>query len=202
VSSADTEIRKIARVLGVPPERFGYLRDVPEADLRRLRDQVTTTLFDAHLDVLERMAGASKLLPNPLLAKLAEKVFGPLLAARIAGLVDIGKGVDIAKRLPPAFLADVAAELDPRRAAGIIAGLPEPVVVKVADELARREDWITIARFVDTLPESAIVASLDVIPDHGLPQVAEMLDDPARVAYIVDLLPGHRADTLPDDLAG
>ncbi|NKQ57646.1 hypothetical protein HFP15_32770 [Amycolatopsis sp. K13G38] len=202
MSSTDAEIRKLARVLGVSADRFAYLRDVPQADVRRLRDQVTTTLFDAHLNVLERMAGASRLLPNPLLAKLAERVFGPLLAARIAGLVDIGRGVDIAKRLPPGFLADVAAELDPRRAAGIIAGLPEPVVVRVARELARREDWITIARFVDTLPETTIVASLDVIPDHGLPLVAEMLDEVARVAYIVDLLPDHRAGTLPDDLAG
>ncbi|GHF79906.1 hypothetical protein FHX82_005829 [Amycolatopsis bartoniae] len=185
--SSDVEIRKLARVLGAPPERFAYLRDVPVADLRLLRDQVTSALFDAHLGALERMAGASKLLPSPLLAKLAEKVFGPLLSARIAGLVDVSRGVDIAKRLSPGFLADVAAELDPRRAAGIIAGMPAPVVVRVARELARRQDWITIARFVDTLPEATIVASLEVIPEGALPRVAEMLDDPARVHYIEDL---------------
>lgn len=202
MSTHDAEIRKLARVLGVPPERFAYLHDVPSADLRQLREQVTSTLFDSHLGVLERMAGASRLLPSSLLAKLAEKAFGPLLSARIAGLVDAGRGVDIAKRLPPGFLADVAAELDPRRAAGIIAGLPEPLVVAVATELTRREDWITIARFVDHLPESTIVASLEVIPDHGLPHVAAMVDDPARVAYVADLLPAHRQDAIPDDLAG
>jgi AcrR family transcriptional regulator len=199
---SDAEIRKLARVLGVSPDRFGYLRDVPAADVRLLREQMTSTLFDAHLGVLERMAGASRLLPSPVLAKMAEKVFGPLLSARIAGLVDVSRGVDIAKRLPPRFLADVAAELDPRRAAGIIAGLPAPVVVAVARELARREDWITIARFVDTLPERGIVASLEVIPNEALPQVAEMLDDPARVRYVLDLRPEHRMDAISDDLAG
>jgi hypothetical protein len=198
----DAEILKLARVLGVPPERLDYLRGVPVADLRLLRDQVTSALFDAHLGVLERMAGASKLLPSPLLAKLAERVFGPLLSARIAGLVDVGRGVDIAKRLSPGFLADVAAELDPRRAAGIIAGMPAPVVVAVARELARRRDWITIARFVDTLPETTITASLEVIPDEALPQVARMLEDPARVHYVTDLLPQHRLDAISDDLAG
>jgi hypothetical protein len=200
--SADAEIRKLARVLGVPPERLAYLRDVPVADLRALREKATTALFDAHLGVLERMAGASKLLPVPVLAKIAERVFGPLLSARIAGLVDVHRGVDIAKRLDPRFLADVAAELDPRRAAGIIAGLPAPIVVKVASELARREDWITIARFVDHLPDSTITASLDAIPDEALPEVASMLDDPSRVHYIADLLPEHRLDGLRDDLAG
>lgn len=200
--SSDAEIRKLAHVLGVSPERFDYLREVPAADVRLLRDQMTSALFDAHLGVLERMAGASRLLPSPLLAKMAEKVFGPLLSARIAGLVDAGRGVDIAKRLAPSFLADVAAELDPRRAAGIIAGLPAPVVVTVARELARREDWITIARFVDTLPERTIMASLEVIPDEALPRVAEMLDDPARVHYVLDLLPEDRLDAISDDLAG
>lgn len=200
--SADTEIRKLARVLGVPPERLGYLRDVPVADLRVLRDKITTTLFDAHLGVLERMAGASKLLPSPLLAKMAERVFGPLLSARIAGLVEVSRGVDIAKRLDPRFLADVAAELDPRRASGIIAGMPSSVVVKVAGELARRKDWLTVARFVDHLPDSTIAASLEVVPDEALPEVAQLLDDPSRVHYIADLLPPHRLDGLSDDLAG
>jgi hypothetical protein len=200
--SQDTEIRKLARVLGAPPARFGYLRQVPVADLRQLRDQVTSSLFDAHRGMLEKMAGASRLLPSPLLARIAERAFGPLLSARIAGLVDVSRGVDIAKRLPPVFLADVAAELDPRHTAGIIAGIPGPVAVAVARELTRREDWITIARFVDHLPDETIVASLEVIPDHALPQVAAMLDDPARVAHIANLLPAHRLDAISDDLAG
>ncbi|WP_435158547.1 hypothetical protein [Amycolatopsis sacchari] len=189
--NSDAEIRKLARVLGVAPERFSYLRDVPAADLRLLRDQVTSVLFDAHRGALERMAGASRLLPTPLLARMVESVFGPVLSARIAGLVEVSRGVDIAKRLSPGFLADVAAELDPRRAAGIIAGFPPPLVVAVARELARREDWITIARFVDTLPETAIVASLGAIPEHALPRVAELLDDPARVHYLTDLKATH-----------
>lgn len=200
--SADTEIRKLARVLGVPPERLAYLDGLPAADLRVLRDKVTTALFDAHLGVLERMAGASKLLPSPLLAKMAERVFGPLLSARIAGLVDVSRGIDIAKRLDPRFLADVAAELDPRRASGIIAGMPASVVVKVAAELTRRKDWITIAQFVDHLPESSITATLDALGDEALLEVAAMVDDPSRVHYIADLLPAHRLDGLRDDLAG
>lgn len=198
----DAEILKLARVLGVSAAQLDYLRDVPAAEIRALRERMTGVLFDAHLEVLERMAGASKLLPSPLLARMAERVFGPLLSARIAGLVDVSRGVDIAKRLSPGFLADVAAELDPRRAAGIITGMPASVVVAVARELTHRQDWITIARFVDTLPQHTVVACLQVIPDKALPEVARMLDDPGRLHYVADLLPPHRFDAIADDLPG
>lgn len=200
MTPAEAEIRKLARVLGVAPGRLAYLAEVPVEDLRELRERTTTVLFDAHLGVLERMAGASKLLPTPVLAKMAERVFGPLLAARIAGLVEASRGAEIAGRLSPVFLADVAAELDPRRARGIIAKLPAPVVVAVARELARRQDWITIARFVDHLPDSTIVTSLEFIPDAALPEVAALLDDPSKITKVRDLLPPERLARLPGHL--
>jgi hypothetical protein len=200
VTPHDGEILKLARVLGAPAERFGYLRQVPLEDLRRFREQVTDVLFDAHVGVLQRMASASRLLPAPLLAKMAEVVFGPLLSARIAGLVDPGRGVEIARRLSSGFLADVAAELDPRRASGIIVGLPERLVIAVAKELARREDWLTVARFVEHLPDTVIVASFGFISDDALRRIAPLLDDPARITHVVSLLPENRLDTIPGDL--
>jgi hypothetical protein len=202
VTPHEAEILKLARALGAPPERFDYLRQVPLADLRRFREQTTAVLFDAHLGVLQRMAVASRLVPSALLARMAERAFGPLLSARIAGLVDVSHGVDIARRLSPGFLADVATELDPRRAFGILTGLPEPLVVAVAEELARREDWLTIARFVDHLPDSVIGSSLEFVPDDALVQIAALLDEPARMASVLTLLPADRLDTIPDDLAG
>lgn len=189
----EAEIRKLARLLDAPPERFDYLRTVPLAELRQFREQTTAALFDAHAGALRRMAAASRLLPGPVLARMAELVFGPLLSARIAGLVEPAHGVDIARRLPPGFLADVAAELDPRRASGIIAGLPRPLMTAVAAELARREDWVTIARFVDHLPDSAIEAGLQFVPDGALAEIIALLDDPQRAA---PLRPPFRRDHL------
>ncbi|GLY71072.1 hypothetical protein [Amycolatopsis taiwanensis] len=185
----EAEIRKLARLLGAPPERFGYLRKVPPAELRRFREQTSAALFDAHAGPLRRMAAASRLLPGPVLARMAELAFGPLLSARIAGLVDPAQGVEIARRLSPAFLADVAAELDPRRASGIVAGLPKPLMTAVAAELARREDWVTVARFVDHLPESAIEAGLQFVPDSALAEIIALLDDPERVTRLLPPLP-------------
>ncbi|QWF79001.1 hypothetical protein [Amycolatopsis sp. CA-230715] len=186
------EILKLARVLGVPPSRLDYLAPVPVRDLRLLRARVTDVLFDANLPTLRRMAAASKLIPAPVVAKIAERTFGPLLCARIAGLVDPARGVDVAKRLSTRFLADVATELDPRRASEIIAGIPTPIVVSVAGELVGRADWITIGRFVGHLHEGAISACLEVIDDAALLEVAFVLDDKARIDHVVRLLPSPR----------
>ncbi|MCU1682157.1 MAG: hypothetical protein JWQ81_2896 [Amycolatopsis sp.] len=190
--STRPEILKLARVLSVGPERFAYLENVDPEDLKRLRGQVTDTLFDANLAVLQRMALASRLLPVPLLAKIGEKVFGPLLCARIAGVIDASRGVDVAKRLPTGYLADVAVELDPRRASAIISGIPLKAVVDVAAELTRREDWITIGRFVGHLADRTVVACLDVMPDVALLQVAFVLDDKSRLDHVIGLLPPQR----------
>jgi hypothetical protein len=149
---AEAEILKLARVLGVEPERLAYLARVDADDLQAFREQVTDTLFDANAAALQRMALAARVVPVGVLAKIAEKVFGPLLCARIAGLVDVARGVDVAKRLGTRFLAEVAAELDPRRADAIITRIPLDTVLAVAGELARKQDWITLGRFVGTCP--------------------------------------------------
>ncbi|WP_328606719.1 hypothetical protein OG943_43640 [Amycolatopsis sp. NBC_00345] len=190
------EILKLARVLGVEPERLAYLAEVDVADLRLFREQATTTLFDANLVVLERMALASRLLPAPLIAKIAEKVFGPLLCARIAGLVDVSRGVDVAKRLPPRFLAEVAAELDPRRATSIITRIPIDTVLAVARELTRRQDWITLGRFVGHLPDPTVRRSLSLLDDAALLRTAYVLDDKTRIDHVMGLLPEGRLPGL------
>jgi hypothetical protein len=193
---AEAEILKLARVLGVEPERLAYLARVAPDDLKAFREQVTDTLFDANIAVLQRMALAARLLPGAVLAKIAEKVFGPLLCARIAGVVDVGRGVDVAKRLSPRFLSEVAADLDPRRASAIISRIPLETVLAVADELARREDWITLGRFVGHLPDPTVRRALERIDDAGLLRIAFVLDDKNRIDHVVGLLPAHRLGRL------
>ncbi|MEU7789178.1 MULTISPECIES: hypothetical protein [unclassified Amycolatopsis] len=190
------EILKLARVLDVEPARLDYLARVDADDLKAFRGQVTDTLFDANSAVLQRMALAARLLPGAVLAKIAEKVFGPLLCARIAGLVDVSRGVDVAKRLHPRFLAEVAAELDPRRASAIISRIPLDTVLAVAAELARREDWITLGRFVGHLPDPTVRQALERIDDPGLLRIAFVLDDKGRIDHVVGLLPAHRLGRL------
>lgn len=190
------ELLKLARLLDKPAHQLSFLEQVDPDELRALREQVTTVLFDAHLGVLQRMANASKLLPPPVLAQIAERVFGPLLCARMAGVVEVSRGVDVAKRLSPTFLADVATELDPRRAGEIITRIPTDLVRSVAHELAAREDWIAIGRFVGSLPDEAMRDGLSEIDDAALLQVAFLLDDKDDVDGVVTLLSRQRIDGI------
>jgi hypothetical protein len=82
------EIIKLARLLGREPEGLEYLEQVPAADLRALREQITDALFSAHGHALGRLAAASKLLPIRVVSAIGERAFGPVLAARIAGLLE------------------------------------------------------------------------------------------------------------------
>jgi hypothetical protein len=114
---------KLARLLGREPHDLAYLERLAADDLRRLRDGVTEVLYDADAAVLRRMAAASRVLPVGVIATLAQRAFGPLLSARLAGLLDLDRAVAVAERLPPDFLADVAAPRRRRRRAAA-AGLP------------------------------------------------------------------------------
>ena len=114
------EVLKLARLLQRDPDTLAYLDGVPEPDLRALRELVTERLFSAQGQALSRLASASKLLPTGLAATIGERTFGPLLCARVAGLLEPSRAVDVAAKLPTPFLADVAIELDPRRAHDVI----------------------------------------------------------------------------------
>lgn len=186
------EVAKLARLLDADPDSLAFLERVPPEDLRVLRDQATDVLFDADLGALQRMAAASRVIPVPLLAKIAEGVFGPLLCARIAGLIDPPRAVDIAARLEPAFLADVAVSLDPRRATDVIARMPVEQIVAVASELLSREEFVTMGRFVGHLSEEALSAALALADEAALLRIAFVLEGKERLGDVLGMLSGKR----------
>ncbi|MBB3661674.1 hypothetical protein FB384_000578 [Prauserella sediminis] len=190
--AARAEIVKLARVLGVSEQHLEFLQDVPAADIRTLRDQATETLHSAHQSVLRKLVSASGIIPVPVLVTLAQKAFGPLLSARLAGLLDGDRGVAIALKLPAPFLADVAAELDPRRAGHIISGLPPDTVAAVSRELRRREDWITLGRFVGGVPAEIAEAGLAELNERQVLEVAFVVDDKSSLSALVERQPAER----------
>lgn len=195
------EILRFARLLRCEPEQLAFLLAVDDAELRVFRDQVTDTLFDAHAGVMKRMAAASRLLPAPVLAKIAEKVFGPLLCARIAGMIEPSKATDVAVRLPVDFLTDLAVELDPRRSHRVIGNIPSGTVVPIATALADRQDWITLGRFIGFLPDEVLEACLAALDDEQVLASAFAVDDTSAVPTVIDLLQASRLRSLVDTAA-
>jgi hypothetical protein len=161
-----------------------------------LREQVTGVLFDADRHMLGRVASASKLLPSKLTASIGESVFGPLLCARLTGLLDPHRAVDIAARLPTSFLADVTEYLDPGRASRVIAELPAARVAEIADELVRREQYITMGNVVGHLTKAATLAALEVVDDEALLRTAYVVESKGSLGSLVALLPEERLETI------
>jgi hypothetical protein len=196
------EILKLARLVGRDPLQLEYLQQLPAAEIRQLREQITDMLFAVHGHAFTRLAAAGRILPATLVAFMAEHVFGPVLAARIAGLLDASHAVNVAARLPTTFLADLALHLDPRRASEVIARIPPRQAAEITRELVQRGEYVTLAGFVGHLPDEAIVAALAVIDDAMLVQIAFVLEHKDRVGHLISLLPSERLDGVVAAAAG
>jgi hypothetical protein len=190
------EVEKLARLLGRDPETLGFLDEVPPADLRRLREQVTDTLYDGDAAALQRTAAAGRVLPPPLVAALAQKAFGPLLSARITSLLEPERAVDLAARLPVDFLADVAVELDPRRTRAVITGVPIDRTVRIAEELTARGEHVAMGRFIGHLEPECLAAVVDALGDADLLRIAFVAEDRDRFGEVLAGLPDERVEGM------
>lgn len=187
------EILKLARLLGVGEADLSYLGELDADSIRAFREQVSSRLFDADEARLQRVAMASKLLPTPLIALIAEHVFGALLCARVAGLMAPDRAAEVAQRLRTGFLADVTLEIDPRHVREVIKRIPISRIVEVALELAQRGEFVTLARFVDDVSTEAIKAVMDKLTDNAaLLHIAFFVEDKTRLNELVGFLPENR----------
>ena len=188
------EILKLARFLDVDQQEVAALLGQVEAgSIQALRDKATTAFFASDELFFKRVVAASKLLPIPALALIAESVLGPLLCARIAGQMEVKRGVGIAKRLSTEFLADVCLSLDPRRSQALIAAIPPQKIVEVALELAARDEYVTMGRFVDIITNEAVEAVLEAMQDNAdLLRIAFFAENKDRLDDLIDLLPQQR----------
>ena len=90
--AAQSEIRKLARPLGCPPERLSYLAGVPPKDIRALREQLIEMLFSANDSTFKRLAAASRLLPVPLGDRPRHAAANPACETRHGGCLRTRQG--------------------------------------------------------------------------------------------------------------
>jgi hypothetical protein len=200
--AAKGEVLKVARLLRRDPSSLEYLERVDPDDLRVLREQVTEMLFSAHAGALGRLATASKLLPVSVIASIAQRALGPVVTARIAGMLEPARAVEVAAKLPCPFLADVAAEIDPRRAGEVVALIPPDQIVEVTAELVRRGEYVTVGRFVGRLGAGARLGALQVIDTPTLVRVAFVVEDHAGLCQLFEDIPPARRPGLIEAAAG
>lgn len=124
-----------------------------------------------------------------------------MLSARLAGLLEPKRAADIATRLPTPFLADVAVELDPRRASALIALIGAEQIAAITPELIERREYVTMGRFVGHLSDTALAAALEQMDDATLLRVGFVLEDKRGLERLVRLLGPDRIDGIIDAAA-
>jgi hypothetical protein len=194
VSTLETraEIARLAALLRVSEAHLAFIAHQDPETLRTLRDQVTDRLFDADRNVLEAIAKANGMVPGSVSSKIAVKAFPPSLAARVAGVLGTDKAIDMARRVPVAYLADLAPHLDPRRVTAILEKLPTQLLADAGQLLGERGEYIAMADFVGVLDDAQIARVVPVLSDEALVRTGLVIEDPRRIAAILTLLPPER----------
>lgn len=194
---AHTALAKLARTLEVEPSELDFLADVRVDQLRDLRWCITDTLGAADAKRLNGVVAASKLVPTALAAVIGERWFGPVLCARLVGLVEPKRGAQYAKHLGVAFMADITARADPRVAGELVKELELPTMQAIAATLVERGDHLTLSHFVGHLPSEVVVAILEAIEDNAaVVRIARYVEDLGHLDPVVALLPDERVVAL------
>ena len=192
------ELVKLSRVLGTSEAAVAFLAKRNHLELRELEDRISAALFDEHRGALQRLADASRLLPASLVAKMSELVFGPVLSARVAGLMPPDRAIEVASKLKTKFLADVTMQLDPRSASELLARMPTKIIVDVATLLLQRNEYVTMGRFVDDLPDTAIRAVLERLHDDdaAFVRIASYVERRERCIELFEMVPPARLQRI------
>jgi hypothetical protein len=196
-SESRAETAKLARLLGVEdPGGLAFLLSVPAGELRAYREAVTDLLYDDDLELLQRGANAARLLPARTLAAVGESVVGPVICARLTGLLDPRRAIEISDHFTVGFLALLAAELDPRRAVELVTAIATDTVVAVSVAMAANGEHIAMGRFVAYLDEKALNLCIEALSDDDLLRVVFVMEGEERLPSVVEMVGAERIERI------
>jgi hypothetical protein len=190
------ELQRLARILGVEPDALAPLAEAAPQDLRTLSETVADHLHERHAGAFEKVIAVAGKLPAGMNAKLAQHAMGPALSARAAALLEPKQAADLARRLPPLFLADIAAQVDLRRVGPLLDGIEPSVMAETGQELRRREEWVVLGTFVGHVDREVLPELLEAFDAEALLRAGFFVDDPGRFDSIVRSLSDERIDEL------
>lgn len=176
------EIVKIAHLLQVEPREIEYLAVCEPETLIEFRLQLVEIFYGDEGSNLKRFAKVGNLLPASVIASLTKEAVGPVLAARIAGFVDPKQAAAVVSKLPTAFVVDIATAIDPRRVGPVIGRLDNGTVERVALELIKRHEYVTMGQFVGFASDEILRISFNFSSDEALLRTAFVAEDKDRIS--------------------
>ncbi len=199
MSKLDTsaELVKLGQLLGVASTELSFLEQLALPTLIKVRTLTTDKLFNDGRKLFQKLASASKLMPAGVTATIGEKIFGPMLCARIASEMPYQRAIDLADKMTIPFLAKVTLELDPRRVKDIIQNMPLPKLRAVATELLAHKHYIIMGGFVGYMqPAQLKIILQDVATEEALLHIGFFIEGKHQLSDIMRLLPKERLHKL------
>jgi hypothetical protein len=196
VLDARAQVVKLARLLDVEPESIAYMEKVGTEGLHAFRDQLIDLFYGNEDGTLKRFATVGNLLPSSVIASLTKEAVGPVLAARITGLIEPKQAISVVDKLPVPFVTDIAIELDPRRVGLIVGGLPQKTIAAIAIELVKRKEYVTMGGFVSFADEATLVKIFEKASDIDLLQIAFVTDDKEKLSTAISVLTDKRINSI------
>lgn len=182
------EREKLGRLLDATADELEVLNTIGIEGMRQLRATVEAHIFDRGAKRFAGLAKSSRLLPGKISAVIAQRALGPRLAAQVTGLLEPEVAVGLSKHISTPFQADLCQFLDPRRAGPVLRAMPVPVVVETSRELVAREEFITMARFVEDLRDEQIQAVTAILAADAMLWIGFYVESGRRLSQLMAML--------------
>ncbi len=182
------EREKLSRLLDTSAEELEVLDTIGVSGMRQLRTTVEAHIFDRGAKRFAGLAKSSRMLPGKISGLIAQRALGPRLAAQVTGLLEPELAVNLSKHISIPFQADLCQFLDPRRAGPVLRAMPVSVVVETSRELVSREEYITMARFVDDLLDAQIQAVSAILAADALLWIGFYIESGQRLSSLMAML--------------
>ncbi|MGW4766985.1 hypothetical protein ACWEO2_02945 [Nocardia sp. NPDC004278] len=191
----------LARTLDVPVERLAHLERLGAEQLHELQQRMARVIFDDHAATFKRISMLVPFIPLSISLPLVQRTVPPLMGGRAAGAVGIAhpkRAAEAARMVDPKYAADCAPYIDPHTVGKLAEIAPPEPIVRIANELLRRRDYVTAGPFLGYATTPLIRAIEAGVPDDaGLILSAAYAYSASNISAIVRQLLTGPLDRVP-----
>lgn len=194
----DTEIRKLAYVMGAEGRTFRHLQPLDAPQINKLRAHIQgRRLLHPRMHPLAKVAKLSFLLPGRLLAWFCENYLGAFFTAYLAHFVPSQRMGRMAKHISASFLADCAVYLVPEKIRDALEMVPLHLMAEAARILAARREYAVLGGLFDVTPEGRQVALMGAVPSAtDRLSICRYISQKNRMVKLMDQLPDQELKEL------
>lgn len=196
------EIIKLARELGLEADELAFLAQAGRDDVHRLRVAVEDSLDERNGGIYRRIEASSRLLPPAVAVRIARGSFPPLITGRVSELIPADRSSKFLEHMPMSYMGELLLYMNPRRMVATVQSLPISQMAPMIRELERRDEYVTMGRFLGVLTDEQIPGVLEVIEDGRTLLLAGFhTEDPARLDGVVEAMSDEQVASVREAVA-